>query len=244
MKLDQVARRARRFDRDRLPRAQQHGTRQEHHPRARPEGHRGAQVQPEPPRPQPRGRQEPQHRRHRVEHREPLLPRHLQGRRRGRPSCRVRAHHGQHRLQLGASGHQRPADDRPARRGAGGHRLRDGRRPDRGAQRRPDPGGVLRCRRATAEHHEHPRQLPPRDGEADVVPLQPRSSSRGIRGAPRDPRPDQRARQGAAGRGEALHGSPGRHRGRHGHARGRPPGRAGAARRPVRGRRRSSASTT
>ena len=50
--------------------------------------------------------------------------------------------------------------------GAGGHRLRDGRRADPGAEQPAHPGRVLRRRHAAPEHHQHPRRLPRRHGQA------------------------------------------------------------------------------
>ena len=145
-------------------------------PRARDEGDRGAEVPPQSPRPQPGGRQEPHHRRHRLQHGEPVLLRHLQDHRSRRSRQRLRSGHGQHRLPRGATGHQRPSDDRPARGGPGRHRFRNGAGAHRRAGREPHPGRLLRRRHPAPEHHQHPRQLPPRHRKGGRLPAQPRPS--------------------------------------------------------------------
>ena len=126
--------------------------------RPRAGGDRGVQLQPEPARSKPGGRHEPQHRRHRLEHRQPLFPRRLPRRRDTGARCRLRRDHGSHRLQAGAlapvSGLMLGAGRR-----RGGDCLRDGLEADGGARRSTDSGRVLRRWVTPAQCREHPCRL-------------------------------------------------------------------------------------
>ena len=114
--------------RHRLPGAEQCKRSQEFHPRPGREGHRGTEILPQSPRAQPGRRQEPHHRRDRLQHGEPVLLRYLQDHRVRRACRRLRSGDGQHRLPLRTTGHQHPPDDRPARGGPGRRSSRKWRR--------------------------------------------------------------------------------------------------------------------
>jgi len=82
-------------------------------------------------------------------------------------------------------------NDRAARGGPGRHRVGDGAGAHRRTHRQRHSGGLLRRWRAAAEHHEHPRQLPPRHREGDRLPARPGPPAPGFRGTPRPAGADQ-----------------------------------------------------
>ncbi len=170
--------------RDCVAGAEQRQRGQELHACPRGEGHRGAEVSPQPARAQSGGRQEPDTGRDRLQHGEPVLLRYLQNHRSGRARTRLRSSDGQYRLPFRAIGHQCAADDRAARDGPGGDCLGDGARADRRAQREQHSGSVLRRRHVQAQHHQHPRGLPPRHRKDRRLSAQHGASAAGIRGAP------------------------------------------------------------